>query len=350
MFLHAFNYFRGIAILFIVAGHCYWMSGWSSHSFPEKVIANLVNGGTALFVFISGFMFHHIFYTQFNYRRFLLKKAGNVLLPYLILSTLAFLLFVVYLGRPPFPQYFQFDPAAGPWQEYLRPALQYLWTGRILPAYWYIPFIMITFLLSPLHARVIGLPSGRQLALLLGLLLLAMLVQRPIDNMSVLQSVVYFTPVYILGILCSIHRQEIHARLTGHVWWLLLAAVMLAALQVLVHDKTGNYHKPPLQYAGLDFMMLQKICLCLFFMVYLQRFEHARLPVLQLLASASFAIYFLHPWLLQLLEPVVAGNMHTLPGGVNWLLLTLGVTAASLLLARGIKRVTGARSRYLIGW
>lgn len=349
MFLHAFNYFRGIAILFIVAGHCYWMSGWTGHSFPEKVIANLFNGGTALFVFISGFLFHHIFYRQFNYRSFLLKKAGNVLLPYLLLSSLGFLYFAVYLGNPPFPQYFH-PVGNAAWQEYLQPAVLYLWTGRILPGYWYIPFIMITFLLSPLHVRIIELPLRWQLAVLLGLLLVALLIQRPVDNISVLQSVVYFTPVYILGMISSIHRQAIHARLVNREWLLLTAAVILAMLQVLAHDKTGNYHKPPLQYGGFDFMMLQKLCLCLFFMVFLQRFEHARLQGLHMLASASFAIYFLHPWVLYALEPALAGYTRNLPGGLKWPLLTLLVTAASLLLAVVIKRLTGARSRNLIGW
>jgi surface polysaccharide O-acyltransferase-like enzyme len=349
MFLHAFNYFRGIAILFIVAGHCYWMIDWTSHSFPDKVIANLVNGGTSLFVFISGFLFHHIFYRQFNYRRFMLKKAGNVLLPYMILSSLGFLYIAVYLESPAFPQYFYLDNP-GPWQEYLRPALLYLWTGRILPGYWYIPFIMITFLLSPLHTRIIELPVRLQLTVFLGLMLVTMLVQRPVDNISVLQSVVYFTPVYILGILSSIHRQAIHARLVNREWLLLLAAVILAMLQVLVHDKIGSYHKPPLQYAGFDIMMLQKICLCLFFMVFLQRFEHARLSMLQLMASGSFAIYFLHPWVLYFIEPVLAAHPVNLPGGMKWLLLTLLVTVTSLLLASIIKQLAGSRSRYLIGW
>jgi surface polysaccharide O-acyltransferase-like enzyme len=349
VFLHAFNYFRGIAILFIVAGHCYWMSGWTSHSFTEKVIANLVNGGTALFVFISGFLFQHIFYRQFNYHHFILKKAGNVLLPYLILSSLGFLYIVVYLGTPPFPQYFHINDA-GPWQEYLRPAVLYLWSGRILPAYWYIPFIMITFLLAPLHIRIIEMPVRSQLSIFLVLLLVALLVQRPVDNISVLQSVVYFTPVYILGMICSIHRQAIHARLVNREWLLLLAAVVLAMLQILVHNKVGNYHKPPLQYAGIDIMMLQKICLCLFFMVFLQRFEHSRSPVLQLLASASFAIYFLHPWVLHFLDPVLAESSSALPGGLKWLLLTLFVTATSLLLASLIRRLAGSRSRNLIGW
>jgi len=349
MFLHSFNYFRGIAILFIVAGHCYWVSGWSSEGFAAKVFANLVMGGTALFVFISGFLFHHIFFGQFDYRRFMLKKAANVLLPYVILSSLGFMYFAVYLDTPPFPQYFQ-TQGTGPWQDYLRPALLYLWTGRILPGYWYIPFIMITFLLSPLHARIIGLPPKGQLAVLLGWLLLALLLQRPVDNISVLQSVVYFTPAYLLGMLCSLHRQALRGALGGREWLLLLAAVILAALQVLVYDKLGNFHKPPLQYGGIDLMLLQKLCLCLFFMVFLERYEHSRVPLLGQLATASFAIYFLHPWMLYLVGLAWPRIQTGIAAGLRWPLLTLLVTLASLLLASVIRRLAGTRSRSLIGW
>jgi surface polysaccharide O-acyltransferase-like enzyme len=156
--------------------------------------------------------------------------------------------------------------------------------------------------------------------------------------------------VYLLGILSSVHRQTIHAHLARREWWLLFAAVMLAILQVLTHDEIGNYHKPPLQYGGLDIMLLQKICLCLFFMVFLERFEHARLPVLQLLASTSFALYFLHPWVMYFLEAVLAAHPVNLPGGMKWLLLSLAVTITSLLIASIIKQLAGSRSRYLIGW
>jgi len=53
MRLVSFDYFRGVAILFIVAGHSY--GPWGINTLPEKILSNLITGGTALFVFISGF-------------------------------------------------------------------------------------------------------------------------------------------------------------------------------------------------------------------------------------------------------------------------------------------------------
>jgi len=87
--LNYFDYLRAIAILFIVAGHSF--SVWSIDTLPEKVLANIITGGTSLFVFISGFFFHHIFYKDFEYKVFIKRKIKKVLVPYIILSTLAFL-------------------------------------------------------------------------------------------------------------------------------------------------------------------------------------------------------------------------------------------------------------------
>ena len=52
-------------------------------------IRNVLTGGTALFVFISGFMFHHVFFDSFKYQKFVMAKVKNVLVPYLILASLA---------------------------------------------------------------------------------------------------------------------------------------------------------------------------------------------------------------------------------------------------------------------
>jgi len=51
--------------------------------------------GTALFVFISGFLFHHIFYSRFNYRAFISRKIKDVLVPYLVLST-PYVIYIVF--------------------------------------------------------------------------------------------------------------------------------------------------------------------------------------------------------------------------------------------------------------
>lgn len=55
MRLNYFDYFRAIAIVLIVAVHC--ITPWYINTLPEMVVGNLIAGGSALFVFISGFFF-----------------------------------------------------------------------------------------------------------------------------------------------------------------------------------------------------------------------------------------------------------------------------------------------------
>lgn len=84
---------RGIAIIFIVLGHSIYNSG---EGFP-LLLENLLRGGTALFVFISGYFFHRIFYKDFDYSKFMKNKVQNVLYPFFSRVSDRFILFVFAL-------------------------------------------------------------------------------------------------------------------------------------------------------------------------------------------------------------------------------------------------------------
>lgn len=82
MYLDYINYFRGFAILLVVLGHFLY---FPESTVTEKLIKAIIKGGTSPFVFISGFLFHHIFYRRgFDYKKFMKNKLKNVLLPYTI--------------------------------------------------------------------------------------------------------------------------------------------------------------------------------------------------------------------------------------------------------------------------
>ena len=98
--LAIFDYFRGIAILMIVASHSY--DSWKIDTFGERTLVNLISGGTSLFVFISGFFFHFIFYPNFMYQKFLMKKGIQIFLPYFILSTIGILYYLLISKKLPF--------------------------------------------------------------------------------------------------------------------------------------------------------------------------------------------------------------------------------------------------------
>lgn len=352
MYLNSFNYFRGLAIVFIVTGHCLYMSGWEIDRVVEKWLANMVLGGTALFVFISGFLFHHIYYPKFNYKKFMVTKVRNVLTPYLVLSGPLVLYSVLIKGTGPHSAYF-FSETGGPFVSHVRSVFLYLWTGRILEAYWYIPFIMVVFVLSPLIVRFVGWPPLVRLFVMTVFFGVSLFLHRPVLNLSVVQSVIYFFPVYLLGIVISIHRETIYSSLKGREWQLLFLVVLLALIQALYYPYFGNSHKPPFESGLPDIMLIQKTALCLFFMVWLNRFENILIPLLNTLASASFAIYFIHPYILWAVQLVLNKRypaLVLLQGPGLWVVMTVVVITISLVIAKGIRLIFPSYSRLIIGW
>ena len=192
MRLNYFDYFRAITILLIIAGHSY--GTWYINTVPEMFVANLITGGTALFVFISGFFFHYTFYPKFQFKKFLIKKCKNVLLPYIILSSFGFLFFVVILeeGTP---------QIVGDLNSFINGVtlyLKYFWSGRILTAYWYISFIMIIFICSPLFIQYVKLSLRIQLYIFFLSLSFSVIIHRPYYNLNPIHSCIYFAPIYML--------------------------------------------------------------------------------------------------------------------------------------------------------
>jgi uncharacterized integral membrane protein len=90
------DYFRAISIMIIIAGHSY--GSWLHESLAGQSVANMVTGGTALLVFISGFFFKEIFCPRFKFSKFMNKKVQTVLLPYVLLSFAGMALKIVAEG------------------------------------------------------------------------------------------------------------------------------------------------------------------------------------------------------------------------------------------------------------
>lgn len=350
MFINSINLFRGIAILFIVAGHSYTLAGFSPSNIFERTTANLLTGGTALFVFISGFMFHHVFSRSFNYKKFMRKKFENVVLPYLILSIYP-IWDIIYYER-----FSSTLGISGP----IDALLFYPLRGIHLTAYWYIPFAVILFLASPLFLRLMDFRYKGPL-IALGILA-SSLIHRPLYNIDVFQSFIYFAPVYLMGMWASMNKDRIYGSLKGREWILLTLAVLLAFIQaelavyspaqglVVFPGATagyvGNFHKDILTYNGIDFMILQKTALCFFFMVFLRRYEDVHIPFLDFTAKYSFAIFFLHCYLILWGERIGGlknGNLITL------IFATLLLSCLSTGIAAGIKKLLPAHSRKIIG-
>ena len=349
-FLNSVNYFRGIAIILIVLGHSYELAGWDlPHSWQEVGLAaqlfySASVNGSVYFIFISGFLYYHIFYKRFNYGKFMNKKLQYVLLPYLLISIVP-IAYKVLSGDVD-----SYTPAVVGDQP-LALASWYLFGGRLNYAYWYIPMAMLLFAISPIINIVIKYKKSLFVALLL--LPISLIVHRSVANINHIQSLIYFLPVYFLGIWSSRHHQQILHYLKSNRSKLALAAIALGfgLIQVVLFNYAGNSHKEFWAVTVPDVNLLQKIALCFLFLAVLDLWENKELPIIKKTAETSFAIYFLHPFVGNLLYKITSdlnisyqGNLFTL------LLATVVMVVTSMGIAMGIKGVLGKKSRYLIGW
>ena len=346
-FLNSIDYFRGIAIVIIVAAHSYGIANWNVYKDPtffEQFFYALNLNGSVFFIFISGFLYNHIFYPRFNYKKFMLKKTKYVLIPYLVCSTIP-ILYTVFVARGG-------DFLLDSLQD--KPLLSILWffvTGRAVYAYWYIPMIMLVFTISPIINALIK--SKYLLYVIIGLIPVSMIIHRPVHNMNPIHSLVYFIPVYLLGIYSSIHQKKIYAYLKSNKVKIsiILLAIVLGLIQITLFNVRGNFSKSFWSITVPDVNLLQKILLCFLLMSVLDNYENADIAAMKKTAETSFAIYFIHPFLLDPLTLFVRNLNLGFQGNVFTLgLATFLVIVVAMAIAHLFKFVLKRNSRYIIGW
>lgn len=350
-FLNSFNYLRAIAIIIIIAGHSIKLSGFKIETIFERVFANLILGGSHIFLFISGFLFHHIYYKNFDYLNFLKKKIRFIFFPYLFLSIIPILYFVFFSTGPHTD--FIIANKDNIWSKYIYPFIWYLYTGKINFAYWYIVFIMVMFMLQPLFIWYIKLRPPRQIIILIILYMISIFIERPVNNINLIQSVVYFAPVYLFGITVSIYKSQFYHFLKNKELLILLLVILLALTQTVYYPVYGSLHKNALDPDLPDIMMIQKFFLILFLFSLLHKYEHKSFGILNSIASSSFGLFFIHPFVITLLyksESLMHFNNPNILGIIWFGIVVCVVILISYIIAMTIKIIFKKKSRMMIGW
>lgn len=345
MFLNSINNLRALSIIFIVFGHTYWISGWQPQSWLAELYFFIFLSGTFYFVFISGFLFNHLSVNKFSYKKFMRQKLRNVISPYVCLSILP-IIAAIHL-KTVYPEYFFTPGGEGIWLEYIKPALLYLLSGRMLTAYWYIPFIFLMFLISPVFVQYSKLSIRKQIALLFIGLLISGFTYRAPDNINPLQAVVYFTPMFMFGMLCSIHNHKIKEFLTPYAAIIVMISIALSFYQLSVLDIHGNLAKDMFEYGDFNFKQLEKGIQILGVYLLFDKYLTKDYRLLSLLASSSFAIFFLHPIIIFIVKRIVPTDWT---GPLYWHSLSVFVIASCILIATFLKKILGKKSRLVIGW
>lgn len=356
MRLNQFDYFRAIAIILIVAGHTIHES-MDISSFFDNLLVSLVGSSSALFVFISGFFFHHVFYKKFEYKNFMIKKAQNVLVPYFILTTLTLMLYLAILAQGVTTLdntniIFRQLTLSHSWSDVLNLYIWSLYMGKISAPYWYVPFIMLIFLLSPVFNAYIRLANNVRIQILVVSLLLAMVVHRPFYNLNPLQSVIYYLPIYLLGINYSLNRVQATEALNQKAPFMFLVVILLSCIHVkLSMEKSGFSYVEYMPTGPVDLLLLQKIFICFLLLAMLNKLQHVEVKLLKLISASSFAIYFLHFGLFKVMYKLDFFTVFDFaPPILKWIFTIFSVVFASVFIAYLIRLVLKEKSKYIVGW
>jgi len=341
MRLYYFDNFRAIAILLIILGHC--LGGIKFNSMPELIFSNAIRGGTSLFVFISGFFLHRVFYLRISFVNLLKKKMIAIGVPYLMLSLIYMGIIYAITG-----QLFPIKPLTN--LNNIEIFIVNLLTGYHLIAYWYIPFAVILFSITPLFIKFIEFNTRYQIILTcICFAFSAFLFGRPDFNLNPLHSIIYFAPFYMLGILYSLYDKKMdYYIIQSHYIIFIIFFVILVLMAVF--GQSGNLNKlHPFSYQGIDMMVFQKIALIFSLLVLTKKYLCNDNILGRYFSKISFSLFFIHCWVLILLEYI--SNSYTIsPVNFYDIPLRFGfVLLISIILIEITKKILPSKSKYLIG-
>jgi len=315
--LNYINVFRGLAILLIVAGHT--MQFGEINSLTQKISVEIFAGGTALFIFISGFLFQHLS-AKYEFKNYLSKKWTNVIQPYL------------WTAIPGILLCFLFPLSYGNSFDGLNPLLQIpmmLSVGRVhnIPT-WFIPMICLFFLSSyfllwaerknflykllPIFFAVtIFLPrQDVDYSTVQGMNYTQMYFQYV---KYVIMGFIHFFSMYVFGMFCSKYKEIIDKFYNLRVlFWLLMigSAVLNVFLSLNYSIQNGT---------------VSKIFATILLLAYLKHYDGWLISkeklnkVLDFIAKYSFGIFFVHWYFfylynqimdLQNVMPIFANNYY----------------------------------------
>jgi len=336
-----FDYFRALAIVLIVIGHC--GGAWAPGNLLGATIANYIQGCTALFVFISGYFLHKVYKDRFQSSEFLKLKAKRLVPPYLILSVSYMLAFYLVKGEVSFIR----ETGSLVLDKSLTNFILNLATGQTLIGYWYIPFAMLLFSTSAVILQLVS-KSGRNLIVLLSIsFAVSMYVQRPSLNLNILQSLIYFFPFYLLGAFYSKYSDLIESQIDRHLWIFLTLSLGFSIYMSAV-GQIGILNKSTvLGWNGLDLMVIQKVLFIPAVIGILRVLQRRKLPNIKFLADTSFALYFIHPWVLSVMSFLeVSAYFPEFYGLILKALLVLAVSLSAIYI---VKHIFPKKSVLLIG-
>jgi peptidoglycan/LPS O-acetylase OafA/YrhL len=337
---------RGLAILIIVSIHA------RLALFPNdnidvinRVLVVLLENGTVVYVFISGFLFHHVFASRLDYRKYLIRKTHVVVLPYLIASVLPILDKLLLDGEIPW-----MTPEIASSGNFGMIGYM-LVTGKQFGPYWFIPMIVIFYIIAPILVVV----NRKWFYLyLFPIIFVGGLFTYQFGYYStILNSFIYFLPVYLLGMFVSQYKKYFFN------WQRVLLPILIGVyIALLIVEFTNVLDSPRFigfnteekpyfifNPAKLHYSILSVILLLVFHII-----ESKKIALFDVLGDYSFGIYFVHLYFIIIIMKVLQFiQLEFSPNLISFLTLTLVATFLSMTYVWVMKLIFKNNSRYIIG-
>lgn len=330
-FINYIHYFRGLAILFVVA--CHLILQWPDNSFTGKFLITLTGNGTVLFVFIAGYLFQHLS-RKFEYKSYLMKKLQYVILPYLLIS----IPIIIYrLKANDYSDYvLEPHPDFATWPLWHKLSY-FILCGAHMKPLWFVPMIALFYLAAPLFMYIDRHP--KLYYLLIPFCIVSLLVDRePLSDIPKMAT--HFLSVYVFGMFMSRYKSQYLEFAKRQYVWISLLTLAAFVVNLVFYDQWNN----PLNY-------VHKMLFCCFFLYWLWRLDRYVPSFFNLLADISFGLYFLHYYTLLAIKTVYEHKMgHPIPGTfLYWTLDLVLILIGTTLFILAVRKLVPKYSRYLIG-
>ncbi len=332
--------------MLIVGVHCRTSLHWPEDSVVNSILTYGLDSSTVLFVFISGFLFQHLNANRFQFNDYIVKKIKYVIVPYVLVS----------IPAMADKLFFETDAAwMTPFYKSLALPLQALYllvTGKHSGPFYFIPMIAIVYLMAPLLYKLQKTNSFFWVGLIISILGLFTYAYGYYGN--ILESLLYFLPVYIFGMWVSKNKKWILGVRTYVLFasagvYLAIFYLEMTHTVIVEHlhffEPTPHYITSQFNWGKLKEMILAAVLLATFYRLRDKDFNY-----LTWLGSFSFGIYFVHIYFINVTERLVDYfHLSRLQNGLGYLAFTLLIIGASALTVYSIKKVFKEKSRILIG-
>jgi peptidoglycan/LPS O-acetylase OafA/YrhL len=233
----------------------------------------------------------------------------------------------------------------------IHQAAHLLLTGAHLPPFWFISTIILFYFSAPLlHA----IDNRKFYTYVFPLILVASLFTfRPEHNANPFLSYLHFIPVYITGMWASFYKEKILSDKPGLFYLLLIAYLGLSAAELagwITTPRSTSFEDVLAGNIIFNVYLLKALILCFVWLTFFYRHREAQLPVLELLGSYSFGLFFVHYIFLSISRKFFEYQNVPFDFSVHtYVIYFLIILMASIVTVYSIKKVTGSYSRYLIG-